>query len=510
MYLKELILCGALFTGMSACSKDNVTPVNPPAPEETSRIFPKPLSGWVGDVMPYYLNGQFEIFFLHDATDLDKQSSRGEHAVHKFTATDLTSFDYEGEMIPYGHRGTQDHLIGTGAMVQVEGVYFYYYTGHNGTSSWLQNNNPGWVPNNNREAVMLATSTDLNNWTKQEDFLIKAPDGYSGFDFRDPYVFYNEEFGEYWMLVSTQASGRGVLLVYTSANPATHQWEMRGPLDVEGDYLMLECADIFQSGNRYYLLFAEDWSSTPGTRYRVANSTAGPWLKPQSGRDMFDGHQFYAAKTAANGEGRYAFAWAHRRRPENDNGQRTWAGNLVTHEIFSTVEGELRVKSPAAVKALFNSDVALSLAHQDGSVSASGSNIVLNGTSSKALAVFQTVAGTQRVEASLQLDNTAGIFSFLLNADDAGNENYTIEFKPGGNRIVAFNNGQEVTRVPFAFAAGETYAISLMIEGSVCVLYVNDQVALTNRVYGMQQRHWGISAEGLTANVTDIAIRKTN
>ncbi|MCH5684437.1 hypothetical protein LWM68_09270 [Niabella sp. W65] len=67
-------------------------------------------------------------------------------------------------------------------------------------------------------------------------------------EFRDPYVFFNSEFNEYWMIVSAQQSGKGVLLVYKTTDPASNNWQLRGTLNVEGDYLMLECADIFKWG----------------------------------------------------------------------------------------------------------------------------------------------------------------------------------------------------------------------------------------------------------------------
>src|SRR5690606_3636745 len=153
---------------------------------------------------------------------------------------------YDGEMIPYGSINTQDHLIGTGSVVVSNGTYYFYYTGHNSSANWLGNNNPAWVDNNNREGIMYATSKDLNTWTKQEDFLLRASSGYLGSDFRDPYVFYNEEFSEYWMLVSTQKDGKGVILLYTTLDPASNNWQIQTPLNIEGDYLMLECADIFK------------------------------------------------------------------------------------------------------------------------------------------------------------------------------------------------------------------------------------------------------------------------
>ncbi|SMD16148.1 glycoside hydrolase family 32 protein [Pedobacter nyackensis] len=517
MIFKRFFIASVLIIVLLACSKEKVFGPAEPFKEETFNIFPKPTlsanegagqqTGWVGDVMPYFANGQFEIFFLHDAPDRVKQSSSGQHPIHKFTSKNLLDFSYEGEVIPYGDKTTQDHLIGTGSVVRAGELNYFYFTGHNASNSWLQNSNPGWTNSNSREAVMYATSNNLNNWTKKQGFLLKAPQGYSANDFRDPYVFYNTEFSEYWMLISAQKQGKGVILVYKTTNPANDQWLLRGELNVEGDYLMLECADIFKIEDKYYMLFAEDWSGTPGTHYRVASSTAGPWLKPADGRDMFDGYQFYAGRSASNGTDRFAFGWAHRRNSENDNGSKTWAGNLITHQIFKLSNGKLGVKSPAAVNSYFTKETDPVVETQSGMVSNTGGNYVLTGTSAKAMYKFGAISGSTKIKGSLSLGNLTGTAAIGLNTK-ADNSSYMIRFEPAAQRIAAYNNGEEITRVPFKLEAGKNYNFSIVIDGSVAVLYVNDEVALTNRIYSLQGNAWSLSADNNQLNVGGLKIIK--
>src|SRR5699024_8351554 len=152
--------------------------------------------GWVGDIMPYFDNGKFHIFFLHDAQT--KPAGEGFHAIHKFVSSDLVDFSYKGEMIPYSSATEPDFAIGTGSVVKVEDTYYFYYTGHNGT--------PAYVQHHPRESVLYATSKDLTNWTKNESFILTAPSDYYDYDFRDPHVFFNKEKNEYWMLQSTQTN----------------------------------------------------------------------------------------------------------------------------------------------------------------------------------------------------------------------------------------------------------------------------------------------------------------
>lgn len=513
MLFQKYILAATLMTALLSCKKDKDFPAYEPPAETKFNIYPKPIAdaatgsttGWVGDVMPYYFNDQFEIFYLHDAPDQVKQSSAGQHAIHRFTSKNLLDFKDLGEAVRYGNVNTQDQLIGTGSVVKAGDTYYYYYTGFNGNTSWLQNSNPGWTAGNTREAVMYATSKDLKTWVKKSSFILRASEDYSGSDFRDPYVFYNAEFSEYWMLVSTKKNGKGVILVYKTGNPASDNWTIRGPLDIGGDYLMFECPDIIKAGDKYYLFFSEDWSNTPGTHYRIASSTAGPWQRPASGNDMFDGHQFYAGRPVSNGAGFYTLGWAHRRASENDGGALTWGGNLISHEFTLGANG-LAVKTPAAVEAYFNQDSDPALSSQSGAVTHSGSDYSLDGSAAMALSKFSPLSTTSKVKGTIKLSNLTGTASIGFNTNAGNSSSYVIKFEPAANRIAAYNNGVEVTRVPFSFEANKAYSFSLIVDGSVAVLYLDNKVALTNRIYSIQGTAWSIAADNLSLLVTNLKL----
>ncbi len=59
-------------------------------------------------------------------------------------------------------------------------------------------------------------------------------------------------------------------------------------------------------GDWWYLVFSENTDKLV-TTYRMAKSPKGPWLTPKV--DAFDGHAFYAAKSASDGKHRYLFVW---------------------------------------------------------------------------------------------------------------------------------------------------------------------------------------------------------
>ena len=458
-------------------------------------------AGYTGDVMPYFENGTFHAYFLHDA--INKPGGKGFHDIHEFSTTDLATFTYQGQTIPYGTQDEPDFGVGTGSLVKVGSTYYFYYTGHNDITAFRANNP--------RESVLLATSTDMKNWTKQTSFKITAPAGYYDYDFRDPQVFQNPDDGKYWMLVSTQTdpSRKAVLLKFTTTDPASGNWIPEGPLYTttpEDNYLMMECADVFKMGSNWYMMFSENWSGTKGTHYRMATSINGPWVKPAN--DLIDGEYYYAAKTATDGSRRYAFGWVARKTPENDTGGKEWGGNLVIHELVQNTDGTLAAKAPDAIGTILTKTSGVSMQASTGIVTESNGGYTFNSTSADALATFSPAGKKVRVKAQLTLTSATGSAGFYFNVNDTAY--YKVMLEPQQNRIAAYNSdGDLVTRIHFNIAQGTAYTIDIVADGSVCVVYVNGKVALTNRIYGREQQNWGLIATGgATATVTGLQVVK--
>ncbi len=516
MYLKQYFIIGLYICLFMSCSNDdethsqvpidtgNQTAIYPLPPEQwMGETNPYYTSGYVGDVMPYFDNGKFNLFFLHDAKT--KPAGEGFHDIHSFETSNFTEFDYNGRMIPYGTADEPDFGVGTGSVVKVGNLYYFYYTGHNGIPSFIQNNP--------RESVLCATSTDLKNWTKVKDFKLTAPAGYYDFDFRDPHVFYNEEEGKYWMLMSTQTDpGRkAVVALFTTSDPSTNNWEVQSPVYTttsEENYLMLECADMFKMGSYWYLIFSENWSNYKGTRYRIANSPNGPWTTPEI--DRFDGEYLYAAKTASNGNQRYLFGWTARKAPENNTGNKEWAGNLVIHELVQNTDGTLRVQQPESVSSIFTNDVALEMVKTTGSVNQNNNTFVLDGSSSEASVVFQSIKKSNVITFDTSF-NSLGKCGILLNYENEGNSAFNIVFEPDNNRITAYNlvNGinQYVNHIPFSFSTAESYDINITTNEDVCVIYVNDTIAFSNRLYNTSGKQWAIYSNNAKVEFSNISLK---
>lgn len=515
------VLLGAALV-MTACSKEsgnsagNVTePPASEAPQQTVQptasideavkaasdtIFWKPPEGWVGDIMPFNDdNGDLYLYYLQDWRD----GAPGFHPWHLVTTSNLTEYQYEGEAIPFGVEHEPDLAIGTGSVIKAGDTYHGFYTGHN----WK-------FPDQGKpkEAMMHAVSTDLKTWTKQPDHTFVAPEGYEIHDFRDPYVFYHEESGEYRMLVSARKEGvGGVLAVFASKD--LKQWEVREPLEIEAatSFFMLECADIFRSGDKWYLVFSE-FSDKKATHYRVSDSIDGPWLLPEDGDDLFDGRAFYAAKTGMLGDQRYLFGWVPTRNMEKDFMNWDWAGNLVAHQLVTHADGTLGVTVPQQIDQHLSQAAELQAKQQLGAAVNEGTQWKLDGSNGMAGVVFETLPQIAKITGKFRFEEGTQFTGFVAGVGEDAEKAYGIQVEPSKARIrydavqgEALTSVEPDVSVAIPFQAGVDYEFTLVIEDDVAVFYVADH-ALTTRIYKMAGGAWGWYSRGGATTLSDLQL----
>jgi sucrose-6-phosphate hydrolase SacC (GH32 family) len=234
--------------------------------ERAERIAPKPSTSVrflpaeraVGDVMPFYHNGEYHVFYLLNAAGNDNVN--WEHAV----STDLVRWEHLPPAIrrdPKDPTGPEGGCMFTGSVILHDGVFHAFYT------SWNPDNPKG------REFISHATSTDLRTWTKHPGDMI-APDGvhyanHQARDFRDPCVVWDEQARQFVMYILANQPGKsdGVFGVLTSSDLKT--WKQRPAIEgIPGD----ECPDFFKSGSTYYM--------HGNNVYAFSESKDGPWRYP--------------------------------------------------------------------------------------------------------------------------------------------------------------------------------------------------------------------------------------
>ena len=322
------------------------------------------------DVIPYYENGEFKLFYLRDYRDI---SVHGEGCPWCLVTTkDLVCYEDHGPVLLRGGEEEQDLYVFTGCCIKAGEEYVIFYTGHN------PHLRAKGLP---EQKILRAVSRDLLHWRKDENFVFAAPDWLEMHDFRDPFVFFDEERQEYCMLIAGRvkngdpALSRGVTLLARSCD-LTH-WELdREPFYAPHAYFTHECPDLFRIGDWWYLVFSE-FTDKIVTTYRMSRSPFGPWKAPKV--NNFDGHAFYAAKSVSDGKRRILFGWNCIKQDERDDAPWQWGGTIIPHEIVQLPDGTLGVRCPSAIAAQYQKELPLSAGRMVGCVEAEKGGYRLGG-----------------------------------------------------------------------------------------------------------------------------------
>lgn len=520
MKINNLFFSFLFLVSCTACGGDNpVTPTPDPVADMTTTCrsvqetggygtFYKPQTGYVGDPMPYYNADEkrFYLYFLYENANY--------HPIFLTRTNDYASFEGFMQTLPAGATGSQEEWIGTGSFIKDStGKMYCFYTGHNG------NLYPA-------EKIMLATSTDMTTFTKVPGFTFEAPNGYDKNNFRDPEVYYDPTRSCYVMLVTTIRDGKGALARYTSNDLLN--WTLISPLvagtDIDTDSDILECPNIFQTGGKWYLVFSRiNRDEHRKTFYRVADSPDGPWeiCRDANGQhETFDGLFLYAGKTASDGTNRYLSGWCSTGQTVNSSNELDWGGALISHKLVQQPSGKLYPVIPDAVDAKFSQTVSFAKITSEGNVSEdNGSYTISAQSSARSYALFNR--NTVPVKITMTIDaSQSNNFGFSFGACDDLSEVYSVSFdltsdnRWGMPSLFMYHettsSKNELNFTPLILPANKMFDVKIIIEKSVCVIYVNDNVAFTNRIYKMNQNPWTIFSDNGTIRISDMKVFKTS
>jgi beta-fructofuranosidase len=470
-------------------------------------VFFQPADAWVGDLIPFQHDGEFWLFYLHEVRSDPKPGT----AWNLVTTKDLVQFQDQGVSLPHGTDADLDFNAYTGSIVVDEsGVHHLFYTGQN-----PNNLGTDGLP---LQLVMHATSTDgMRTWVKHPELTFGAPDGYESGDWRDPFVFRDEAAGQWRMLIAARhAEGperrRGVIAQCTSKDLMT--WEYTDPFWDPRRYITHECPDVFSWGDWWYMVCSE-FSETFTTRYRMAKSPDGPWTVPA--RDSIDGRAFYASKTAERDGRRFFFGWIASKVGNSDDGAWQWAGTMAVLEARQNPDGtlafgfadELVDSFWDEVPLTFNPGLPASLAAPD-SYAATISN--------------EDLPGQFYAKAVLDIEADTTECGLLLRSSPDGDHSYILRLDPKRGRLVFDRWPRAITGeaqwhvsgdVPFEIELERPcdlkpgqHTLEVVVEGDLCVAVVDQQVALSTRIYGLASGRIGVFAGEGSVSITELEVRK--
>jgi len=473
-------------------------------------IFYKPKDGWVGDTIPFAHDGKFYIYYLHDERKGNTQDEYGYRTSWNLLITeDGVNIKDCKVVLPVGEYDDADYACYTGSVIEGnDGNFHMFYTAQN-------NYNPKYHRDGKPlQYVAHAISTDLINWEKLPELTFGADERiYEPFDWRDPFVFYNEEEKCFDMLLAARLRGasekNGGCVGLCRSYDLLH-WEAKEPFYNPESYMTHECPDLFKLGNKWYLVYST-FSEKFVTHYRMSDKLNGPWTSPIE--DTFDARAFYAAKTAQVGDKRMAFAWVPTKRGESDFGQYEWGGNFIAHEIDQTTDNKLIVKPVDELINIFNKEV----------INEKINKIEIENYEGEKSYVIDGMKDTCMIEAVIEFSEGVRSFGIGLRQDSALANGYYLRFEPFYNRIVAdmwprrirgvnqwYVDGDKPFMVelerPFDYKSLKDNKVHIRVvaDGSIICLYVNDITALTMRAYNVNRTNWGFFVKDGSIRVSDI------
>ena len=410
---------------------------------------------YVGDTMPYYENGTYYIYYLKDGGDSYN------HSIYLATTRDFISYEERQEVVIESDRGSaQDAWIGTGSLVKVGSKYYFFYTGHNGSEG-----------REFKETVMVAEGNSPTSFQKKAGWQILPPDSLGQKnDFRDPQAYYDAQKDEITLTITASQGGTARVLKYTMKGDLSNP-EYGGIIFTNsvGNFWNLECSDTFRIGNKWYLTYS---AQDDTLFYAVSDAQYGPYSAPK----RLEGKLFYAAKHVSNGTDTYMVGWA--RRSESVSSTQDvagWAGNMVAQKVLQKSDGSIYL-APIAYEELFATRRALLT-----------QSTVLRVDSGSRYSYTDAFLCYERflLEGDFTFTGT-GEFGFAFDYNGTESKYKTVYFSPTDKAMgLAFNKGStKITEMRVDLQAGQEYSFAYVQEGSVGILYLNGQAALTVRLYG--------------------------
>ena len=487
-----------------------------------SKLFYKPQGCWLGDVIPFYEDGKYYLFFLKDPRDSDVKV---DHTTWDLLITeDFVHYDHKGVAVPIGTEKEPDNCVYTGSVFkEAQGKYHLFYTAHN-------NHNPEFAKEGKPfQLIMHAVSGNLIDWQKKPEYCFGS-DGkhYEVWDWRDPFVYYNKEERRYNMLLAARknpSSFRRGGLVLRCWSRDLDTWQIGLPMYEPDMYLTHECPDLFKINDWWYLAYST-FTDKFLTHYRMSRFMNGPWTA--SDIDTWDARGWYAAKTAGDGNKRFGFGWVPTKEGCDDFGSYEWGGNLVVHELVQQADGTLLARIPDSVYAAYGAGKKPAVARFEGAAWVSDHTIVVDGSERMSYAVFEELPKQCMIECEIDFERPIRSFGIDLNASENLDDGYFFKLEPFYNRLImdmwprknpgGIQHGlggdipyQIELERPLEMTRTSHANVRLLIEDDIAVIYVNDTTPMCARLYNLLgNRRWAIFAHDGRIRVRNLIMKLYN
>ena len=488
------------------------------------RFFRKPdHADATGDAIPFFHGGRYHIFSLTPPPGTGTYPARLRTTWHHTASDNLVDWEDMGTaLIPGGPEEPDADGCWTGAVIYGEGEFHAFYTGYSIKAKYQQ-------------TICHATSADGVTWKKNKNNPILVPETelYESLDWRDPYVFYNDEDGCYWLIMSARrktgpTARRGCVVLYRSKDLKT--WDHYGPIYEPMHTNCPECPEMYRIGGTWYLSYSR-FSEFGGTIYRISDNPFGGWRTPA--RDKIGSRRFYAAKSMADDNGnRFYFGWTPDRADRSDRGEWYWGGVFaVPHAVGQSPESrELEVRLPQAVKDSLRTPVDWTFTPIEGRAEMAGGTLRVEAVSTSAYGFFEFPQTCFLLSCKVRPEDCRGFFGFAIKSTRDLARALLLTIEPTLNRISLLNypmpvdpfweasvasmgkaavpgpDGPRVAEDFLEIRDGEPLDVRILVDQDLVEVFVGERCALNYRWYDAGEFGAGIVVEDGNAEFEDVVI----
>ncbi|MCR5321060.1 MAG: hypothetical protein K6E48_07625 [Lachnospiraceae bacterium] len=447
-----------------------------------------------GDVIPKYLDGAYRLFYLKSYKK--EAGASAENGWYRMDTTDLLHMSEEVRTKVQG---------GTGDVIFYRGEYHLF----------------SCIFPEGSQLITHYVSEDgtLDHWRqiKEDTF---GPDGviYHLSDWRDPRILYREDLGEFWMLMAARRNAGHSLTgcVGLCVSKDLKHWEYREPFYAPMRFHgALECPDYFIMGQWEYLVFSS-YTTLFGNYYVKRRIGQKNWEIPANHR--LDSRAFYAAKTASDGQKRYLFGWNPEKEEDlfgfwpskmkaKDYRTWDWGGNLVIHRLDQKENGDLKLSFPESREVFFQEKTENTYKPITQYIQYHGGSVMTEERQEQQMMLMQELPESYELEVTIVMKNAEDA-TIALQVTEEMKEGYYLVVEPKRGRLL-FRSWLRMSEeggktfpydveleAPIDIPADGIYKCKILVEDSVGTAYVNDETALSFRMYDLAGRHLGLCAMG--------------
>ena len=442
---------------------------------------------FLGDCMPFAHEGLFHLFYLLDESHHKGLGGLGGHQWAHASTTDLVHWAHHPLALPIS--ADWEGSICTGSVFYHDGIYHAFYATR--LRDWSQH-------------LGHAVSQDGIHFAKSTpNPFASPPPGYAPNDYRDPFVF-QDDAGRFHMLVTSKIEAYplydrgGCLLHLTSMD--LWAWDVVGPMLTPGGDVgaagVPECPDLFEWNGWYYLLFGLHLQ----TRYRMARSPLGPWLRPPV--DVLDTHFCAVMKTAPFGENRrIGVGWGGPRQEGKDSGRMLWGGNAVFRELIQHPDGTLGTRFPPEMTPGQGESLALTFTALTPSCYGDSRQIAFDTPETLAVGVLDNLPNPCRVRC--RVEPGVGCLRFGLGLRGQGEfaEKYDLTFDAPLRTVMLAQQ-----RIEGVNGLDAPFTLEIILQEDIIDVCIGEQRCMINRLPELRGNRLFFFCENGAVRFTDIEV----